>query len=968
MKKTQRNSLFRLPPMNLSKRFLLILAVLLFPERDAGSASPSWRELGYRLSPRCGFVMQGRAAGSFIPLDDGRLMSLASDDGGTVEVSTDDGKSWQRIAAMYDGEGPGRLTKDYECQIALKTKSGVILWIYRDFENMHWAWDDETGEAVDPKLTVWSIRSLDEGKTWVDRQMIADGYCGSLNDIIQTSTGEIVVPIQQYVPNPGRHCQYTWVSADDGKTWQRSNLIDIGGHGHHDGVFEGTLAELKDGRLMMLMRTPRDRFWRAVSSDGGRTWQQVEPTGIPASTAPGFLLRLASGRLALVWNPLPAGAEMRPLAELKPGEKPHSQGTELPAQNWRNSLQVALSEDEGQTWSEPVTVARGPRLCYPQMFERRPGEIWVSFVAGRQWVKNIIRVDEESLLKRPESPVGKPLKIVAFGSSTTAPRGSLIIYPMLLEWDLTDMGRNVEVINAGVGSDNTRSAAARFEKDVLAHQPDLVIIQLGINDSAIDVWKGATEPRVPIDEYERNLEEFVKRIQVQGGKVILMTPNPVRWTDKLQELYGKPPYKPDDPEGFSFLLKDYAERMRQVAARNNVPLVDSFQMFTDYGRAEGRSVDDLLLDGMHPNDTGHAIEADALLEAIGKLFPAADAWDKISRYFTPPAEWAGQTGDYRSPLEFADGTPVRSPDDWQRRRQEILSQWHDLMGHWPPLITQPEVEVLGTERRDNFDQLRVRFRWTPQEFTTGYLLIPDGDGRRPAVVTVYYEPETAIGLGNANRDFAYQLARRGFVALSIGTTEATQAKTYSLYYPGLDNARVQPLSMLAYAAANAWYVLAARPEVDPERIGIVGHSFGGKWAMFASCCSTSLPAPFTFRSRHCLRRRATKRQQPGNTVSVPWLSPAPLAETRRDHSRQSRSRPLSSPGGRGPRSPRAARPDGPAAISCLRRLGGPTEALDPAEPHDCHQPAARVFQPRRHDEPAGTFAQRRVECTDLRVF
>lgn len=590
----------------------------------AESDPPSWRELGYRLSPRCGFVMQGRAAGSFIALDDGRLMSLSSDDGGTVEVSADDGKTWERIATMYEGEGPGRLTKDFECQIALKTGSGAILWIYRDFENIHWGWDDTTGEAIDPKLTVWSIRSLDGGKTWVDRQMIADGYCGSLNDIIQTSRGEIVVPIQQYVPHPGRHCQYTWMSADDGKTWQRSNLIDIGGHGHHDGVFEGTLAELKDGRLMMLMRTPRDRFWRALSSDGGRSWREIEPTDIAASTAPGFLLRLAGGRLALVWNPLPPGGQMRPLAELVPGEKPHSQGSQLPAQNWRNSLQIALSEDEGRTWSEPVTVARGSRLCYPQMWERRPGEIWVGFVAGRQWVKNVIRVREEDLLKRPDASTGKPLKIVAFGSSTTAPRGSLIIYPMLLEWDLTDMGRNVQVINAGVGGDNTRLAADRFENDVLAHRPDLVIIQLGINDSAIDVWKGATSPRVPIDEYEQRLEEFVKRIRAAGSKVILMTPNPLRWTDKLKDMYGKPPYEPDDPDGFSFLLKDYAERMRQVAARNEVPLVDGFRMFMDFGKGEGKSVDDLLLDGMHPNDTGHAIEADALLDEIGRMFPATE--------------------------------------------------------------------------------------------------------------------------------------------------------------------------------------------------------------------------------------------------------------------------------------------------------------------------------------------------------
>ena len=103
-------------------------------------------------------------------------------------------------------------------------------------------------------------------------------------------------------------------------------------------------------------------------------------------------------------------------------------------------------------------------------------------------------------------------------------------------------------------------------------------------------------------------------------------------------------------------------------------------------------------------------------------------------------------------------------------------------------------------------------------------------------MTVYYEPESAVGLReNPFRDYALQLVRRGFVALSIGSTETTNSRTYATYYPSIKNARVQPLSMLGCAAANAWYVLAQRPEVDAKRIGIVGHSYGGKWAMFASC-------------------------------------------------------------------------------------------------------------------------------------
>jgi dienelactone hydrolase len=50
-----------------------------------------------------------------------------------------------------------------------------------------------------------------------------------------------------------------------------------------------------------------------------------------------------------------------------------------------------------------------------------------------------------------------------------------------------------------------------------------------------------------------------------------------------------------------------------------------------------------------------------------------------------------------------------------------------------------------------------------------------------------------------------------------------------------DEATIQRLSFEAYAAANCHTALANLPSVDAERIGIVGHSLGGKWAMFASC-------------------------------------------------------------------------------------------------------------------------------------
>ena len=228
----------------------------------------------------------------------------------------------------------------------------------------------------------------------------------------------------------------------------------------------------------------------------------------------------------------------------------------------------------------------------------------------------------------------------------------------------------------------------------------------------------------------------------------------------------------------------------------------------------------------------------ALICLSGELNAQDAPWKVIEDSFSPPAEYRGEFGDYRSPLIFNDSTPVETKEDWKLRRGEILKQWHDSMGAWPPLITDPEVEVLDVTQRENFQQLRIRFSWTPKKRSIAYLLIPEGKRPFPAVLVLYYEPKTGIGLGVAESDYALQLTRRGFVTLSMGITEAEdpyKPEDFFAYYPSVENAEVQPMSILAYDAANAWYVLANRPEVDSQRIGVVGHSFGGKWALFASC-------------------------------------------------------------------------------------------------------------------------------------
>jgi hypothetical protein len=209
---------------------------------------------------------------------------------------------------------------------------------------------------------------------------------------------------------------------------------------------------------------------------------------------------------------------------------------------------------------------------------------------------------------------------------------------------------------------------------------------------------------------------------------------------------------------------------------------------------------------------------------------AKDSARRLAPFYSPPPEYAEQLGSFRSPLQFADGQPVRDRAAWEKRRQELLTAWHGVMGPWPELLRAPQVEVLAESRRDNFKQRRVRVPIAPGQSGDGWLLLPDGAGPFPAVLVVYYEPETSVGLNPEQplRDFGLQLARRGLVTLSIGTPGGNAWK------PEVGGAVCQPLSYHAYVAANCWRVLTALPEVDSKRIGVVGHSYGGKWAMIAA--------------------------------------------------------------------------------------------------------------------------------------
>lgn len=223
------------------------------------------------------------------------------------------------------------------------------------------------------------------------------------------------------------------------------------------------------------------------------------------------------------------------------------------------------------------------------------------------------------------------LRIVAFGDSTTAVYDDWVpsnveVYAQCLSRTLAERGIAVTVFNAGIGNTTTREGIARLDQDVRSHDPNLVIIQFGINDSWIDVDLGRTEPRLTREEFRNNLTAIISTLRQDGAAIILMTPNPMRWDDPFYiDAFTQQPGLLDTGQerGIDALLDIYAQDVREVAKTTGVMLVDVLAAFEDYGQQDGQSIDDLLLsgDGIHPNAQGQHLVCELLTGRIVTFFP-----------------------------------------------------------------------------------------------------------------------------------------------------------------------------------------------------------------------------------------------------------------------------------------------------------------------------------------------------------
>ena len=320
------------------------------------STDPAW------LDPRLKAMRPSTPIGPFVQLADGAVLCVH-----------DDGTTWSSVGKLFGD----RKMKVRPEQALIRTKSGAIVCVFLDDLDKRWKWDNaKNTHDGDVHLFTWSIRSTDQGKTWTDLTRVQDGYSGAVRDVIQTESGNLVLPGQKYLTDGYRHATIPYVSTDDAKTWRATGLLDVGGRGHHDGSIESCVVQLRDGRVWMLLRTNLDFLYQSFSNDNGLTWTALSPTTIDASSSPAIVKRLKSGRLALVWNRLWLDGQST-------GPRRNGVNAAQREASWqREELALAFSDDDGSTWSKSTIIARGTRIAYPYLFERRPGVLWVTSMQG----------------------------------------------------------------------------------------------------------------------------------------------------------------------------------------------------------------------------------------------------------------------------------------------------------------------------------------------------------------------------------------------------------------------------------------------------------------------------------------------------------------------------------------------------------------------------------------------------------
>ena len=309
--------------------------------------------------------------GTIVELQDGRFMiawmqyiggELIGHDHAPCNIasmtSSDGGKTWKDHRILVERD-PDDINVYFPALMRLA--AGDILFFYLRYHQL----EPDTPLNASGCL----CRSRDEGMTF--SPPITPNILRKTNllgrTLTQLSCGRVMLPLEKVL---GHWCGTTdhshagfCYSDDDGKTWSISpSWIDL----PLRGAEEAHVAELKDGRLLMVLRTQIGAVFQSQSSDRGLTWSKPQTTGLCAPESLPCLIRLpGTGDLLLIWN--------------------HSQyDPRFDHFGKRTPLSTAISRNDGCSWENIKNIETDPawEFTNPTCHVTSRGQVIITYVAS----------------------------------------------------------------------------------------------------------------------------------------------------------------------------------------------------------------------------------------------------------------------------------------------------------------------------------------------------------------------------------------------------------------------------------------------------------------------------------------------------------------------------------------------------------------------------------------------------------
>ncbi len=203
------------------------------------------------------------------------------------------------------------------------------------------------------------------------------------------------------------------------------------------------------------------------------------------------------------------------------------------------------------------------------------------------------------------------------------------------------------------------------------------------------------------------------------------------------------------------------------------------------------------------------------------------------------ADETQSTTSHRNLRVYRDATGehrIKTPEDWAKRRADILQGMQEAMGklpdrsHLPPL----DVQISETFEGPTFTRYKLSFTADEGDRVPCYLFVPKGlDGASvPGILALHQTTPLGkmepAGLGpNENKHYGLELAKRGYVVL-VPDYPSFGDYDYDFNADSYTSGSMKGI----FNHMRAIDLLVSRSEVDPDRIGVIGHSLGGHNAMF----------------------------------------------------------------------------------------------------------------------------------------